>query len=335
MNYSTAVAEIWCHCDLGNAKHDYVNLVRYATLAASSHNTQPWKFKLEPDRIVILPDLSRRCPAVDPDDHHLYASLGCAAENLLLAAQAAGLKGRYSYEASMSGIRIDLEAAAPFRSALFEAIPKRQCSRTEYDGTVLSDAQLRLLDEAGRGDGVSVMLLTDSRQKELVAEYVAAGNTAQFGDLRWAEELKTWIRFNARDAVRTGDGLYGPVMGSPDVPRWLGLLFMRLAFSANAQNRKDIRNIRSSSVIAVLFSEVDDKPHWIEAGRCYERLALQAAALDLRTAFINQPVEVPTLRRKFADFLGIGNKRPDLVIRVGRGHEMPRSLRRPVTQVLV
>jgi len=85
----------------------------------------------------------------------------------------------------------------------------------------------------------------------------------------------------------------------------------------------------------VFFSEADDKQHWIEAGRSYERLALQAAALELRSAFINQPVEVPALRSQFASFLGIGNQRPDLVVRVGRGPEMPRSLRRPVEQVLV
>jgi len=42
----------------------------------------------------------------------------------------------------------------------------------------------------------------------------------------------------------------------------------------------------------------DDKRHWIEAGRSYERLALQAVALDLRTEFINQPVEVPALRSR-------------------------------------
>jgi hypothetical protein len=335
MDYSAAVGEIWRHHDPSNAARDYVSLVRYATLAASSHNTQPWKFKPEPGRIVILPDLSRRCPAVDPDDHHLYGSLGCAAENLLLAAQAAGLKGHVSYDASESSVHVAFEAAAPSRSALFEAIPSRQCSRTEYDGTALSGEQLRLLDEAGRGRGVSVMLLTDRKRKEQVAEYVAAGNTAQFGDPHWAEELQTWIRFNARDAVRAGDGLYGPVMGSPDVPRWLGILFMRVAFSAKRQNRKDTTHIRSSAAIAVIFSEADDKPHWIEAGRCYERLALQAAALELRTAFINQPVEVPALRSQFAGFLGIGNRRPDLVVRIGRGPEMPRSLRRPVEQVLV
>jgi hypothetical protein len=311
-----------------------MGLVRYATLAASSHNTQPWKFEIGPKRIVIHPDLSRRCPAVDPDDHHLYASLGCAAENILVAAPAIGLKGHYSYDASTSSLNIDFEETSRFRSDLFEAIPRRQCSRVEYDGSSLPAQQLRQLEEAGHGNGVAVMLVTDSAQKEQVARFVAEGNTAQFADAAWNQELKSWIRFSAREAVSTGDGLYGPVMGSPDVPRWLGMLFMRLAFSARNQNQKDTRCIRSSSALAIIYSEADDKPHWIEAGRCYERLALQAAALNLRTAFVNQPVEVAALRFQFASFLGIGNRRPDLIVRIGRGPEMPRSLRRPVEQVL-
>ena len=284
---------------------------------------------------MVLPELSRRCPQVDPDDHHLYASLGCAAENLRLAAQAAGLKGHYSYDASASSVQVDFEEAIPFRSALFEAIPRRQCSRAEYEGTSLSYEQLRLLEKAGHGNGVSVMFLTDSRQKEQVAEYVAEGNRAQFGDPRWAEEMRKWIRFNARDAVRTGDGLYGAALGIPHVSQWLGKRLMRIAVSAKRQSYKDAAHIRSSAAIAVLFSDTDDMPHWIEAGRSYERLALQATALNLRTAFINQPVEVPALRPQFAGFLGIGNRRPDLIVRIGRGPEMPRSLRRPVAQVLV
>jgi nitroreductase len=335
MNGSSEVCDIWRHYDLSSAARDYFPLVQYAVLAASSHNTQPWKFQLERGRISILPDLSRCCPAVDPDDHHLYASMGCAAENLLLSAQAAGLRGHSSYDAARSSVQVDFERTTPVRSSLFEAIPKRQCSRAEYDGTEIPGGQLRLLEEVGRGQGVSVMLLTAKEQKEQVAEFVAEGNRTQFADSEWAAELKSWVRFNAQDAMRSGDGLYGPAMGNPDVPAWLGRLFMRFAFSAKRQNRKDIGHIRCSSAIAVFFSEADDKPHWIESGRSYERLALQAAALDLRTAFINQPVEVPALRSQFADFLGIGNRRPDLIVRIGRGPEMPRSWRRPVEQVLV
>lgn len=333
MNYSDTVTKTWKHHKL-ESPPDYRELVRYATLAASSHNTQPWIFRLDSKRIRILPDLSRICPAVDPDNHHLFASLGCATENLLLAAQAAGLKGNYSFDAGTSGVQIDFEETTPKRSVLFDAIPLRQCSRSEYDGLPLTDVELEKLQDVAHGDGVSVLLITDPEQKELITHYVAKGNEAQFGELAWSQELKSWIRFNGKEAVLSGDGLYGPVMGNPNVPRWLGLLAMKALFSAKNQNRKDRKHIRSSSVIAVINSEVDDIAHWVEAGRCYQRLALQAAALGLRTAFINQPVEVATLRPEFARAIGIGDRRPDFIVRIGRGPEMPRSLRRPISEVI-
>jgi hypothetical protein len=84
----------------------------------------------------------------------------------------------------------------------------------------------------------------------------------------------------------------------------------------------------------VFVSERDDKAHWIEAGRACQRFALQATALGLKLAFVNQPVEVPRLRRQFATFLGLDQRRPDIVVRLGNGPELPRSLRRPVAQVI-
>jgi hypothetical protein len=333
--YVDAVRDLRRHRELGGTAQDHVELVRYATLAASSHNTQPWKFRLAGDVITILPDFSRRCPAVDPDDHHLFASLGCAAENMLLAARAAGWQGHLSHVPSEPGLTVALERASALRDPLFEVIPRRQCSRAEYDGGRLTAQEQGLLEGAGRGEGVSLLLLYDAKHIDGVAEYVAAGNEAQFRDPAWARELKHWIRFNALEAVQTGDGLYGPSMGSPDVPRWIGRLAMRFGFSAAKQNRKDVRYIRSSSAIAVFVSEVDDPRHWIESGRCYERFALQATALGLSTAFINQPVEVPSLRPQLAAFLGVREGRVDLVVRVGRGPAMPPSLRRPVEEVLI
>ena len=70
------------------------DLIRYATLAPNGHNTQPSKFRERDGRIDISPDLARRTPVVDPDDHHLFISLGCAAESLALAAAAGGARRR-------------------------------------------------------------------------------------------------------------------------------------------------------------------------------------------------------------------------------------------------
>ena len=333
--YEAALRALYCHHDLGDGDRSLLTLVRYATLAASSHNTQPWKFELSTSAVTIWPDLTRCCPAVDPDDHHLYASLGCAAENLKQAARAAGFETRLRSDPATGAVRVDLEKAFPYRTRLFEAIPRRQCSRTEYDRSLLSLEQLRLLENVGFGDGVSVLLLTEPRQKAQIAEYVAEGNRAQFADPRWADEMKRWIRFNATDALRTGDGLYGAGLGIPSVPRWLGAPLMGVAATASSQSEKDRAHILSSSAIAIFYSEADDRRHWVEAGRCYERLALQATALELQTAFINQPVEVATLRQQLATFLGIGGRRPELLVRIGRGPRGPRSLRRPLEEVVV
>jgi nitroreductase len=89
MSYDEAVQATWAPLRPDGGIEE---LVRYATLAANSHNAQPWRFTIEEHRVSIAPDFSRRCPVVDPDDHHLFASLGCAAENLVHAAAAAGLR---------------------------------------------------------------------------------------------------------------------------------------------------------------------------------------------------------------------------------------------------
>jgi hypothetical protein len=85
----------------------------------------------------------------------------------------------------------------------------------------------------------------------------------------------------------------------------------------------------------VFISGASDRAHWVEAGRCYERFALQATALGIRNAFLNKPVEVGPIWPQFASALGFGNQRPDLVVRFGRGPTMPLSMRRPVQAVLV
>ena len=169
---------------------------------------------------------------------------------------------------------------------------------------------------------------------EKVLEYVAQANTAQMNDPAFVDELKAWIRFGDAEAVRTGDRLFSRSTGNPSVPRWLGSPLFKLFFTTKSENDKYAAHIRSSAGIAIFISAANDKAHWVEAGRCYERFALQAAALGIRNAFLNQPVEVSDLRPQFASFLGIAGQRPDLVVRFGRGPEMPRSLRRPVQAVL-
>lgn len=336
--YEALAQRIWRHSkgDFSTDPARMLEFVRYATLAPSSHNTQCWKFRVGKDSIAIFPDFQRRCPVVDPDDHHLFVSLGCAAENLVQAAAANGIQGRSLFNAhGDESVTIALKPTKPIVSPLFEAIPVRQSTRGEYDGRQISSTELRLLEKAGSGNGINVLLLTDRKAIERVIDFVIQGNTSQMRDQAFVKELKDWIRFNGAHAARTGDGLFSGSSGNPSVPTWLGKLMFDLFFTEEAENDKYAKHIRSSSGIAVFISERDNKAHWVETGRSFQRFALQATALGIRHAHLNQPVEVESIRPEFASFLGMKGKRPDLVVRFGRGPEMPRSLRRPLENVIL
>jgi hypothetical protein len=329
MSYEGAVRSTWAPFRPDGGRQE---LVRYATLAANSHNTQPWKFTVSENGITIEPDFSRRCPAVDPDDHHVFASLGCAAENLVHAAAAAGLKATPAVEADT--VAVLLEQALPVSSALFAAIPRRQSTRAPYNGQPATNEALRLLEQAGTGAGVSVILITDRARIANITDYVVQANTAQMRDKAFLDELKSWLRFNEAQAVASMDGLSARASGNPELPTWLARLLLPLVFTERGENEKYRLHIESSAGVAVFVSERSDKAHWVEAGRACQRFALQATALGLKHAFINQPIEVPPLRRQLASFLGIGDRVPDLVMRFGMGPDLPKSLRRPVEKVI-
>ncbi len=313
------------------AQPDVLDFIRFASLAPSGHNTQPWLYRVAPGRIDILPDFARRTPVVDPDDHHLFASLGCAAENLTLALRARGRLGELRFDAAGDGsISIDHEAGGAEVSPLFDAIPHRQSTRADYDGRPVSAADLRVLAQAAAVSGVDLELISDRSRMDRVRDLVVAGNGTQMADAAFVRELRSWLRFSPREAIEAGDGLFGAASGNPPLPEWLGPHVFDWVFRARAENDKYARQLRSSAGVAVFVSRRDDQDHWVRAGRACQRFALQATALGIRHAFVNQPVEVVSLRRDLAALVGTPGRRPDIVMRFGYGPQLPFSARRPV-----
>jgi len=314
---------------------DAQDLVRFATLAANSHNTQPWQFRAAPGVFEILPDFTRRIPIVDPDDHHIFASLGCASENLALAAGARGLGGELHFKSEAAGsVMFAFAKGATQDSALFDAIPLRQSTRSDYDGRAVSAADLATLAAAAKVPGVDLVMFTDRPQIDRLRDLVIAANSVQMADPAFRRELKTWLRFNPRQALQAGDGLFSTLTGNPTLPTWLGSPMFDWFFNATTENEKYARQLDSSSGVAIFVSEQNNPEHWVLAGRAAQRFALQATALGLKHAFVNQPVEVARFRPELAELVGLPGRRPDLVMRFGYGAALPFSARRQVQTVL-
>ena len=315
------------------ASPDARDLIRFATLAANSHNTQAWSFKVAGTTIDILPDRTRATPVVDPDNHHLFISLGCAAENLAIAAASRGMPGEVTFEVGTGEIRFAHTAGSATDAALSDAIPLRQSTRGMYDGSTLTPAELTDLDAAVRVPGVDLILITDRAQMGRIADLIAAANTAQIADPAFMAELKHWMRFNPRRALDTGDGLFSATGGNPAMPDWLGPMVLDWLYTAESENKANAAKIVSSAGLAVFAGAAADPAHWVQVGRACQRFALQATAMGLKHAFLNQPVEVADLRPELAALIGMPGRRPDLVMRFGRGALLPYSARRTVDEV--
>lgn len=329
-DYERAMAAI--RAPLGD---EVIDLIRFATLAANGHNTQPWRFQVCDKRIRITPDVSRRTPVVDPDDHHMYASLGCAAENLALAAAAQGRPGELRFEPTGEGVIVFDHITGPKRpSALCDAIVNRQSTRAEFSGRTASAGDLDHILRTAQTTGVGIALMTDRTAMNRVRDLVIAGNSAQMADPEFMHELKDWMRFNPREAIAQRDGLYSACSGNPTMPNWIAGPVFDLAFRTEAENEKYAKHIASSGGVAVFIAEKNTREHWVAAGRACQRFALQATSLGMKLSFINQPAEVPALRAELASLAGMPGRRPNIVMRFGYGPILPMSPRRSTAAVI-
>jgi hypothetical protein len=314
-------------------------LIRLATLAPSGHNTQPWKFLIQGNSIRIYPDFSRRLPVVDPDNHALFISLGCALENLIVAAQHRGFRSEVEYfppqEAQECLVVHLIPEATHADSDLMRAISERQSTRTVYEDREIPAIALQKLVAASQQAGIQFRLLRAKQEIERVVELVKTAIRHQFSDPAFVSELVDWVRFNPREVEWHQDGLAGAALGIPPLPRWLGKILMKRLATAESQAKQCEKLIRSSSALMVFIAEKDDQWHWVNLGRSFERVALSATALNLKHAHLNMPCEVLKVRSQLQQDLGLEKAQPLLLLRLGYAQPMPRSPRRPLQDVLL
>src|SRR5687768_9682674 len=77
-----------------NADEQLQFLLRYAVLAPSSHNTQPWLFRIQGHELDLIADVNRSLPVVDPMNRELIMSCGAALNHLHIAARYFGFSSK-------------------------------------------------------------------------------------------------------------------------------------------------------------------------------------------------------------------------------------------------
>ena len=320
---------------------DFLPLIKAATQAPSSHNSQPWWFETSDHSIVIKPNFEKALPAVDGQHRELFISLGCALENLCI--KASELQYQTNVTLSPEGvITIDLqksEAVVP--DPLASVIEKRQTNRSEYEDKNIDPVLLQsLMDRVykelpeAKGQVKLYAFAKDTPPFEILTQAVLQGNTMQMGDPAFKSELLSWIRFNKKHSESTHDGLSYAVLGAPNLPRWITEPIVKASLKAKTQNKTDLKKIQSSSHMVLLTTEKNDIATWIQIGRTLERFLLVLTQAGIAHAYINQPCEVPEISATLRENLSIAQAYSQILLRLGYAQPMAYSKRKDIREVI-
>ncbi|WP_138431644.1 Acg family FMN-binding oxidoreductase [Fodinibius saliphilus] len=313
-------------------------LVEYGIQAPSGHNTQPWIFSLEDDEIRIYPDFDRAMPIIDTDQHELFIALGCATENIAIAATSMGIRPRITVMQSKNSddyISISLTKEPTIEvDKLVDVIKVRQTRRNKYEDSNVPKEDLEALENAFDFRGVEVLTFVGSEEMSEIKPFVLSANNKQFKNDDYIEEVIRWRRFSKQKAKVKGDGLQAKCLGHSPVPSFVGSMMMKHFVSAKSEARRWSKMIDASAGLMLFTVAHNNISHWVRLGRAFQRFALTATKLGISHAHVNMPCEVPKIRKALAYRLNLVGLTPLLLIRFGYSGTMPYSERRDLDEVI-
>ncbi len=311
-------------------------LLQYAVLAPSSHNTQPWLFRVRGDRLELWADTARTLPVADPQRRELVISCGAALFNLRLALRHFHYAGDVELlpDPYQPGLLADVglgkhTLCGPGDERLFRAIQHRHTYRGEFDSEIVFESVTDTLQSAAHQAGAWFQAVTVPEARHAVAHLVAEADLILLGNKQYRAELANWIRPNLGT---DHDGIPGYALGLNDITASLAPLWLRFHDTSATTSQRDATLVTQAPLLGVLGTPNDTLADWLAAGQALAHLLLQARVHGVHAAFHNQPIEVPAFRIRLAGLLHRPGL-PQVLLRLGHAPEPRPTPRRTVAEV--
>ncbi len=346
-----------------DSSHGPLALVHAAILAASPHNTQPWLFKVTNSSIELYIDTQRNVGALDPYLREEHIGIGCALENLMLAAVANGYQPTVTFRpgqlvpiAAESGpkllARVDLAAGTPEQSELYDAIPRRHTNRGPY----VPDKPLPagFIDSLSRlttnEPDVKIFLFTSEAERKQLVEIISTANDIIYADPEVDRGSGRWIRSHWSAVQKFRDGLSVDAFGQPPIAtaifKMMPLWMQRWVISHGQKDGYSKLTLRAPLMGIITVRDRYDQENCLRAGRIWQRAHLLATARGVAGRPCNEAVEMidyershdkPAQRAKLlGELLSDPAWQPTFVFYMGYPTLTARaSPRRPVERVVL
>ncbi|MFI5615777.1 Acg family FMN-binding oxidoreductase [Amycolatopsis sp. NPDC051903] len=313
----------------GRLSSDQVtSVLRAATLAPSTHNTQPWLFSTDGEGIKLYADPDRVLPVADADRRELVLSCGAALVNLRIAIRALGVHPATTMfprrdEPDLLAVVLPTTAApVDARSVvLAHAIPRRHTNRTPFAAKAVPPAIVGLLRHAAEAEAAWLPRL-DERQLAGLHALIQESHLVQSADPAFLAEWQRWTR----RAPTRRDGVPFAAGGTTaDDDSWV---------LRDCGDRAAPATPATPPLVVVVGSFGDTPADRLRAGQAMQRVLLTATTHGLDASFISQPIEVRATRLRLRHLMGDGLW-PQIVLRLGYGEPVAWTPRRTLAEVLV
>jgi hypothetical protein len=319
-----------------------LQILHYAALAPSGHNSQPWAVRIQSaDEWIVEADPARRLPAVDPENREAMLSIGAFAENLSLAAGAAGFNcdlavlSENAFDQDI--LRVRLRTGRPTGYPLARLETRRTLKHGLRPETIRADDLAILSDPLG---GRLHYFARGTRHAECLRQGTVENFRAQSRRDETQIELTDWLRLSRTEARRHRDGLTVEGMEIQGVAGWFVRSFVKPSDFLKPSYRE--KSIDTTARMAsegggwfVITSPGSSVADLIDTGRRFQRMALLARERRIAIHPMTQILEEPEGRQAFKG-THPGGIIPQFVLRVGYLDRYPEpvSLRRPVSWFL-
>jgi|WetSurMetagenome_2_1015567.scaffolds.fasta_scaffold00502_10 hypothetical protein len=307
-------------------------LLNYAILAPSVYNSQPWQFNVSEGEIQVFADESGRLKVADPDRREQYISLGCALENLIIAAEHFGYNCTVSYfpgpEDLVATVSLQANSVAPPDSRLFDAITSRQTSRTSYEPRAIIKADLGAIIGRCSDQDAAIFITDDPALKRSFLDLTIIADEILYSNVNYKSELGHWLSM----------GVMGP-RGLESKIAQMKVVFLDVG---PEQIKVDADLINSTPCLGFISTANNDSLSSVKAGRTMERFWLGATAQGISLQPLSQTLETAQTRENLTGLLsGQSGMKPEMgvvqqVFRLGYGQPASEhSTRRPLEDVII
>lgn len=317
-------------------------ILQYAILAPSTHNTQPWMFRIRESKCEVYYNPKLILPEADSKMRDLYISMGCCLENLILASKYFNI-----FESVLYGPfdKKEQVAAINFKNysgnrddqytRILDTIIKRVNARGVFQSEKVPEDILKNISIFSREylvDDLNIHWIVDQEKITKIASLTADGLKIAYNKISFRKEMSQWMN---NSLTKKKEGIPGYALKMPLALSFILPRLVKLFNIGNFLAKKNYQSLCSAPLVVVITSKNESPKLFIKTGRLAERTMLEFQSVGWQTSIFVASIEIGELYKEVKTVVGT-DQLPQFLFAVGKINSLHKQTpRHPIEEKII